>query len=242
VGPRWIIALAFAVLAGVSLTACESSQDKARKLQEQAVQNAPRPLKISHPDKDVKVLDTSLLHDQYGDAIVVDVKNESNQTLVNVPILVDLRDAKGKSLYENNAAGSATALNHIPLLKPGETFSWVNDQLQPSKPAKTAKVTIGPPDGKPPPSLPDLAVSTPKLGNDISGTKVSGTVTNKSQIDQTQLTLYAVARRGGQVVAAGRGAIKKLKVGAKPGNYVIFFIGNPAGADVSVEAPPVNLH
>jgi hypothetical protein len=238
---RWIIALALAVLAGVSLTACESSQDKARKLQEQAVASAPKPLTIPHPDKDVRVLDTTLLHDQYGDAIVVDVKNESKQTLVNVPILVDLRNQKGKSVYKNDAAGSATALNHIPLLKPGQTFSWVNDQLQPTGPARTTKVTIGPPDGKAPAQLPELAISPPRLGNDSSGTKVSGTVTNKSQIDQTQLTLYAVARQGGRVVAAGRGAIKKLKVGAHPGNYVIFFIGNPAGADVSVEAPPVNL-
>jgi hypothetical protein len=239
--PWRTIVLALAVLAGVSLTACESSQDKARKLQEQAVANAPKPLTIPHPDKDVKVLDTTILHDQYGDAIVVDVKNESKQTLVNVPILVDLRNQKGKSVYENNAAGSALALNHIPLLKPGETFSWVNDQLQPTGPAKTAKVTIGPPEGKPPAQLPELAISPPRLGHDISGTKVSGTVTNKSQIDQTQLTLYAVARQGGRVVAAGRGAIKKLKVGAHPGNYVIFFFGNPAGADISVEAPPVNL-
>jgi hypothetical protein len=239
---RWpTIVLALAVLAGVSLTACESSQDKARKLQEQAVANAPKPLTIPHPDKDVKVLDTTLLHDQYGDAIVVDVKNESNQTLVNVPILVDVRNAKGKTVAKNDAAGSATALNHIPLLKPGETFSWVNDQLQLSQPAKSAKVTIGPPEGKPPPKLPELVVSPPRLGHDISGTKVSGKVTNKSQLDQTQLTLYAVARQGGRVVAAGRGAIKKLKVGAAPGNYVIFFIGNPAGADITVEAPPVNL-
>jgi hypothetical protein len=239
---RWrTIALALAVLAGVSLTACESSQDKARKLQEQAVANAPKPLTIPHPYKGVTVLDTALLHDQYGDAIVVDVKNESSQTLVNVPILVDLRNQKGKSVYRNDAAGSATALNHIALLKPGETFSWVNDQLQPSQPPRSAKVTIGPPEGKAPAQLPELAVSPPKLGHDISGTKVSGSVTNKSQIDQTQLTLFAVARRGGRIVAAGRGAIKKLKVGAKPGNYVIFFIGDPAGADISVEAPPVNL-
>jgi hypothetical protein len=240
---RWrIIALAFAALAGVSLTACQSSQDKARALRAQAVAEAPKPLTIPHPYKKVKVLDSTLLHDQYGDAIVVDVKNESNQTLVNVPILVDLRNQKGKSVYENNTAGSATALNHIALLKPGETFSWVNDQLNPSQPPKSAKVTIGPPEGKAPAQLPELVVSPPKLGHDISGTKVSGTVTNKSHIDQTQLTLFAVARQGGRVVAAGRGAIKKLKVGARPGNYVIFFIGNPAGADVSVEAPPVNLH
>jgi hypothetical protein len=70
---------------------------------------------------------------------------------------------------------------------------------------------------------------------------VIGTVTNKSQIDQAKLVLFAVARRGGQVVAAGRGLIKKAKAGAKPAPYVIFFIGDPAGADVSIEAPPTVL-
>jgi hypothetical protein len=239
---RWkLIVIAAAVLAGIALTACESTQDKATRLQEEAIANAPKPLTIPKPNKDVKVLDTTLLHDQYGDAIAVEVKNESNQTLVNLPILVDVRNDKGKSVFRNDAPGASVALNHIPLLNPGATFTWVNDQLQPTAPAKSAKVSIGQPDGKAPTKLPELAISPPRIGHDISGTKVSGTVTNKSQIDQTQLTLFAVARQGGRIVAAGRGAIKKLKVGASPGNYVIFFIGNPEGADVSVEAPPVNL-
>jgi hypothetical protein len=53
--------------------------------------------------------------------------------------------------------------------------------------------------------------------------------------------LFVVARRGGRVVAAGRGQIKALKVGARPAPYVSFFIGDPAGADISVEAPPTVL-
>ena len=68
---------------------------------------------IQHPNKDVKVRDTTLIHDQNGDAIVVELKNESNQTLVNVPILVDVRDAKGKTVYKNDTAGLDFALNHI---------------------------------------------------------------------------------------------------------------------------------
>ena len=64
------------------------------------------------------MLNTALLHDQYGDAVVVEVKNESNQTLVNVPILVDVHGAKGKSVFRNDTAGPAYALNHIPLLIP----------------------------------------------------------------------------------------------------------------------------
>ena len=67
-------------------------------------------------------MDTALLHDQNGDAIVVELKNESKQTLVNVPILVDITDAKGNTVYKNNTAGLDFALNHMALLKPGETF------------------------------------------------------------------------------------------------------------------------
>jgi hypothetical protein len=238
---RWrLIVLALAVLAGVTLTACQTTQDKAAALREEVRLSAPKPLTIPTPNKDVKVLDTTLLHDQNGAAIVVDVKNESNQTLVDVPILVDIKDAKGRSEFVNDAPGSEATLNHIPVLGPGETFTWVNDQIQASQP-KSAKVTIGEPEMQAPPKLPELAVSPPKLGSDISGAKVSGSVTNKSQVDQTQLTLFAVARQGGRVVAAGRGAVKKLKVGAKPAPYVIFFIGNPAGGEVSIEAPPTDV-
>jgi len=230
-----------AVLAGVTLTACESSQDKAKRIQAEAVANAPKPLTIPKPDKELKVQGTTLLHDQNGDAVVIAVKNESKDTVVNAPILVDLRDAKGKSIYKNDTPGLDPSLNHLSLIKPGETFTWVNDQVQPNGIPKSAKVTIGPPEGKAPASLPELAVSPPKLGHDVSGAKVSGTVTNKSQVDQVQLVLYAVARSGGRVVAAGRGVIKKAKVKAKPAPYVIFFIGDPAGTDVTIEAPPTTL-
>ena len=74
-----------------------------------------------------------------------------------------------------------------------------------------------------------------------SGIEAVGTVSNKSDIEQTELVLYAIARKGGKIVAAGRGLIPKLKVGGKTETYHIFFIGNPSGADVTVIAPPVNL-
>src|SRR5262249_62133520 len=108
-------------LAASALTACESTQDKAKALHAQAVANAPKPLTIPKPTKDVKVTGTTLLHDQIGDAIVVDLQNTTNQTPVNVPILADERDAKAKSVYENNTPGLDPTLNHVPLLKPGET-------------------------------------------------------------------------------------------------------------------------
>jgi len=239
---RWrIIALSLAVLAGVTLTACQSTQDKAKIVQARAEASRPKPLVIPKPNKGVKVLGTTLLHDQNGDAVVVELQNKTNQTLVGLPLLVDVRDAKGKTVYKNDTAGLDFALNHVSVINPHETFTWVNDQIQPTGVPKTAKVTVGQPEGKAPPKLPELAVSPPRSRSSSLGAQVIGTVTNKSQIDQAKLVLFAVARRGGQVVAAGRGLIKKAKAGAKPAPYVIFFIGDPAGADVSLEAPPTVL-
>jgi hypothetical protein len=238
---RWRpVTLALAVLAAISLAACQSSQDKAKIIQERAQAAAPKPLVIPHPSKDVKVVSTALLHDQNGDAIVVELKNESNQTLVNLPILVDIKDAKGKSVYKNNTAGLDFALNHVALIQPHETFYWVNDQV--TGEGNRAKVTVGEPEGKAPAGpLPDLAVSPPKAAHDFSGAKVTGTVTDQSKIDQQHLILFAVARQGGHIVAVGRGQIKALKVGARPANYTIYFIGNPVGADVTIQAPPTTL-
>ena len=238
---RWqTSALALAVLAAVTLTSCQSSQDKSREIRARAQATAPKPLVISKPNKDVKVVHTTLLHDQNGDAIVAELKNESKQVLVNVPILVDIRDPNGKTVYKNDTAGIDFALNHIAVLQPGETFFWVNDQV--TGEGKTAKVTVGQPEAKTPSGpLPELAVSPPKLQHDFSGANVSGTVTDKSKIDQARLILFAVGRQGGRIVAAGRGQIKALKVGAKPAPYNIYFIGNPAGADVQIQAPPTTL-
>jgi hypothetical protein len=232
---------ALAVLLVTSLTACESSQDKAKRIQEQAIARAPKPLTIAKPNKDVQVLDTTLLHDQNGNAIAVELKNNSKQILVNAPILVTLKDAKGKSIYANDAPGLDLALNHVPLMKPGETVIWVNDQLTPAGSPKSAKVVVGPPEDPAPKKLPELDVTPPRFRSTSLGPQVIGTVTNKSQIEQHKLVLFAVAKQGGRIVAAGRGLVKKAKPGKKPAPYVIFFIGDPRGGEVSVEAPPVTL-
>ncbi len=44
-----------------------------------------------------------------------------------------------------------------------------------------------------------------------------------------RLLLFAVARQGDKVVAAGRGAVEHLKAGGRPLPYNVFFIGDPEG-------------
>ena len=53
----------------------------------------------------------------------------------------------------------------------------------------------------------------------MSGISASGNVVNKTGEDQRRLLLYAVARKGNRVVAAGRGAIEHLKAERKALQY-----------------------
>ena len=239
--PRSPLPLAVA-LAGVALvvTGCESTQDKSAKI---AAELGPvkqeKGLKIAKRSKDVEVVSSTLLSDQNGSAVVVRVRNRSDRALVGVPIGIDVLDAKGKSVYRNDIPGIEPALAAIPFIPAGGETEWVHDQvLATGKPARV-EVKVGeggePFDGE----VPEVAVSEPQIeGDPYSGLLAGGNVENESGEDLERLLLYAVATRGGKVVAAGRGAIEPLKSKPKPVPYNIYFIGDPNRADVEVAQFP----
>ena len=81
---------------------------------------------------------TTLLHDQYGTAIAVEVRNDSKQTLVDVPILVHLQDAKRKTVFVNDAPGSELSLKPLAFklfggqydgVPPGRARREITDQV-----------------------------------------------------------------------------------------------------------------
>lgn len=239
--PRSPLPLAIA-LAGVALvaTGCESTQDKSAKI---AAELGPvkqeKGLKITARSKDVEVVSSTLLSDQNGSAVVVRLRNDSGDDLVGVPIAIDVLDAKGKSVYRNDIPGIEPALAAVPFIPAGGEVDWVHDQvLAAGKPAKV-EVKVGeggePFSGEPP----KVSVSEPKLeGDPYSGVLAGGNVENQSGEDVERLLLYAVATKGGEVVAAGRGAIEPLKSKSKPVPYNIYFIGDPSGAEVKVAQYP----
>jgi hypothetical protein len=242
--PTVLAALVAVLSASVVLTACESTQDKAKKLQAAgaAAQEAQVSLTIAKPNEDVKVVSQTLLHDRYGDAIVLELRNESEQALVNVPILVDLTGPGGKTVAKNDIPGLDYSLNHVTALPPGETVTWVDDQLSASAAPKKAKVTVGQPEAPTPKgALPGIELSNPQIKSGTQGIQAHGTATNKSKIAQLKVPVYVVAEQGGTIVAAGRGVIKNLRVG-RPADFNPFFIGDPKGADVTVSATPTTFH
>ncbi|MDQ2631445.1 MAG: hypothetical protein M3Y75_10835 [Actinomycetota bacterium] len=228
-----------AALAGIALASSgcwESTQEKSEQI---AAELGPvrqeKGLKIGKPSKDVEVVSTDLLVDKEGSAVVVEVRNRSNQDLANVPILIDVLDAKGKSVYSNGLPGLEPALTSIPYVEAEGEASWVHDQVLASGKPATVEVTVG--EGGTPYTgeIPEFTATDPKLeGDPYSGLVAGGSAENESGEKVERLLLYAVARRGDEVVAAGRGAIEKVKPEPKPLPYNIYFIGDPRGADVEL--------
>lgn len=238
---RPFIVAGFAVLAAAGLTACQSTQSKSAALEEQGSKLLldDTGLTVEKKSTDVKVVSTTLLTDANGSAAVVTVRNDSGKDLTNVPISIDVLDAKGKSVYKNNIPGIEQALAAIPYVPAGETVDWVHDQVLTTGKPKTLKAKVGASTASFSGELPDIEVSEPKLiGDPVSGLEATGDVVNKTGAEQGRVLLYAVARWGNEVVAAGRGAIDHLKAGTRPLHYDIFFIGDPKGADVTVTQFP----
>jgi len=234
---RWLCALALAALAAGTLSACQSTKQRSAALEKEGeeVLLSESGLDVDKPSKVVRVTSKTLLTDANGSAVVVGLHNSSDQDLVDVPILIEVSDAKGRSVYTNDIPGIEPALAHVPFIAAGGDAEWVNDQVLASGKPKTVKVTVGA-DARPYSGTePRLEVSPPRIeGDPASGIEAAGTVINRSGEDQERLLLYAIARRGDTIVAAGRGALEHLKPTSKPRHYDIFFIGDPKGARVEV--------
>jgi len=243
-----LVPATLAALAAGSLLAagCQSTQATSaeREAAGQKLVGSEKGVKVTETNPDIKVVDTTLLTDANGSAIVVELKNTSDQGYANVPISVDVKDDKGKSVFKNNLPGLEPALTSMPQIEGNTTAYWVNDQVLATGEPDSAKVKVGISDEPLPSTYPEIKVSEPKLSKEqYSGIEASGEAENLSSIDQEDVRMFAVATEGGKVVAAGRGGIKRLLAGADhPAHYHTFFIGNPEGADdISVVAFPTTL-
>jgi hypothetical protein len=243
---RSVAALLSGALVAAALSSCQSTQaTSAERAKEGADLVEQKDIQIAQQSSDVEVEQAVVLPGDDTSTVAVQLKNNSQTGLINVPIQLDVLDAKGKSVFKNNAAGTDPTLISVPVIGPGAEVWWVHDQIFPiGGQPKDVKVEVGQAN-QPFPEIPEVSATEPKLIKDpISGTEeATGEVTNETDEELKAVYLYAVAVKGDKVVAAGRGAIDKLKPGAKKADtYHIFFTaGDPAGADISVSVTPTFL-
>jgi hypothetical protein len=203
-----------------------------------------RGLRVGAANRDVQLVERSVIGDANGAAAVVVLKNRGAQALADVPIALAVKDAHGTVLWRNDAPGLEEGLTHVALLAPGQTVTWVNDQILLDGGAKPAALGVKPGAGRPAPPTAarlDIAVEDARLeGDPASGVTAVATVVNRSGVAQDNLVIAAVARQGGTLVAAGRAIVPVLRATGRE-RFQVFFVGDPRGAALSFDAQPSTL-
>lgn len=224
------------------LAGCESSQDKSARLKKLAKTSIKeKGTVVSRQSALVSIVSDSVVATKDRGAVVVTIRNKVAHPVANLPITFMVLDRKGRKLFGNDGSGLQQSLIEVPLIEPGKSISWVNDQLSfgGTLPGKLEAV-VGDPK-KHPISIPKLILSKTKLFTDpVSGVEAEGRVTNQSRVPQVNLVIYGVARRAGKVVAAGRAIVPKVAPG-KTARFSIFWVGDPHHAQLEVSAPPTVL-
>ncbi|HME01958.1 MAG TPA: hypothetical protein VKG38_02875 [Solirubrobacteraceae bacterium] len=233
------------VALALTLTGCETTAEKSAKLEHEAKELAahrpppPKGLSIVRESTAVKVVDATVLHSSEGAAAVVTVRNTSSRTLRAVPIAITVKDAAGSTLYQNNLPGLETALVSIAALAPHAELTWIDDQLPASGAPATVSARLGEVAAAGG-SLPDIALAGLHVSESSSnGVGAAGTVSNRSGVTQHKLVVFALARRAGRIVAAGRAVLPEVGAGASV-PFEVFFIGEPRGAQLQASAPPTS--
>ncbi len=230
-----------ALAATLPLCGCETTAEKSAKLEREAkhVKLAQKGLSIAKQSTQVRVLATSAVHSSEGAAVTVTLQNRSAHTLRGVPIAIAVKDASGRTIFQNNAPGLEAGLVSLPSLAPHANVTWVDDQL----PSASAPASVTATVGEAPAvtgAVPKLTISEARLESEPGGAVAKGTIANRSAIEQRALVVFAVVRRGARVIAAGRAVLPQLAAGAST-EFQVFFIGEAAGGRLELAAPPTTL-
>jgi hypothetical protein len=225
----------------LALAGCESTQEKSRRLAEQGQEAfTEQGLRVGRPNPRVEIVESAVLADANGAAAVAVLRNRDRDEQARLPVAIDVRRG-GRSLFRNDAPGLEQSLVSVPLVSGGGRTVWVYDQVVAAQKPDAVKVTVGMPRGAPPRSIPRLRVQGVRLESDAGlGAAAVGFVRNESKIEQRELVLHGVARRGSRIVAAGRAQVRRVKPGARA-RFRMFFIGDPKGAELSISAPPTRF-
>ena len=223
----------------MTLCGCESTQERSAELQRQAKHDvlASQSTAVTKESPNVQVLRSTVIHTSSGTAVVVELRNTSTHTLENAPIEVTVRDAHGSVLYQNNASGLEPSLSTVSLLPAGRETIWVDDQVTASGLPASASALVG--EGtQGSGSIPQLSISSTHQSAE-AGTEatLAGGITNHSRTAQQNLVVYAVARRGVKIVAAGRSVLPEVPAQGTNVPFQIYFVGDPSGAQIQTSAP-----
>jgi hypothetical protein len=223
----------------VTASACESTESESAKIGRKAgAAEVASSLKLGKIDRDVRVSDVTPLSAGGRKAIAVKLTQSSSRTQREVPLLVQETGAGGKVVY-SNATGAETLLQRVTLLPARKSIWWVDDEVLTSQSASSAQVTIG--TGRRVSSntrAGALSATSTGITGQAGSNSVGGELANHTGKAQNSAPVFAVALRGGKIVAAGRAVVATLPAHGAPVPFNIPLVGNATGATIELTALP----
>lgn len=237
------ITAALALLALFALSGCETTAEKSARLEQAAhrhAQVAEKGLAIAKQSADVHVLDAILVHGTEGAAAVVTLRNDSARVLQDVPIAITVKDARGGTVFQNNAPGLEAALTSLASLPAHGEATWVNDQVPATGAPTSVTAIVGEPPSVATGPVPQVEVAGLHPSEESGSAEAAGAMRNRSNVTQQSLVVYVTARRAGRIVAAGRAILPEVSAGASI-PFQAFLVGSPHGAQLQASAPATTL-
>lgn len=229
------------LLLALTLAGCESNIERSAQLAKLAhrQRRTESGLSITRPSTEVKVVGTAVVHSAEGTAVVVTVRNISPRTLRDVPIAITVKDATGRTLFQNNGRGLEASLTSLSSLRAHGEATWVDDQVQVSGVPASAGAIVGeaPAAGGP---FPQIEVQGVHASEEGGGAGAAGAVRNRSSVTQQGLVVDVLARRGARILAAGRAVLPEVAAGASE-PFQTSLVGTPKGAKLQASAQPTSL-
>ncbi len=242
---RWAapaLALAVLALAGGATTPAESAKlEKQAKAHERfaRAQSTPLSARVAHASTRAHVTGALVMRGSEATAVAVTLANTSSTPLRDIPIEVTARGSGGSVVYTNDVAGLSPSLTSVPLLPAHSSLTWIDDQVQATAAPTSVSARLGEGE-RVREAIPSLSAEGRVTEDPSSGVLVEGHVVNHSSVEQHELVVYCVARRGGRIVAVGR-AVLSQATAHNATRFEIFFEGNPKGAQLELTAPPTTL-
>jgi hypothetical protein len=238
---RCAAALAAAAAIAVAAAGCETTQEQSakigRKLGHQSADTSQTSLGKANPF--VRITRTALVSAGGSTAVALLLTNTSGQAQVAFPVLINVLDAAGKSVYQNDTNGIEPSLQQLTLLAPHQNAWWVDNEVLANEP-KSVSAQIGSSTATAPATTPQIATRAVSSSASFPGPHVSATVVNSSKVAQRELAVYAVILNGDTVLGAGRGLIASLAPGAST-QVLIPVIGSISGRTIILTAAPSQL-
>jgi hypothetical protein len=210
-------------LAALVLTGCVTTQqtNERYKLRADRTLAGRKPLRVTAPGTDASVSRVTVLRAAHGGAVVVELRNRTARALSDLPITVGI----GRSPL-NARGGLGFFQTHVASIAPSGTVAWVFTTRR--------RIPAGPPF-----ALVGNAARSPSMLPAITAKPAAkgALVSNGTDVPQYGLPVYALARRGGRYVAAGRTTLQELGTGSSV-TVPLRLIGARHGAPLELEALP----